>query len=1076
MRGKAAENIVSWGVFGILLATYWLTVAPSVSYWDCPEYVAAAWRLEIGHPPGNPTWMLVERVVTMLGGSGSHAALLVNLSSGLFTAFAAFFLTRIIFAGTGWISDALPPKRWKLLTQSVAAAVGGLSFGWCDSVWYSAVEAEVYAMSIFMTALCVWLMVKWAFCHSQPLSTRYLILLAYLFGLSLGIHQLNLLCIPALAIIWCIKRKVRVWWKVAAVFLLSLGVVGVILTGIMPSTIAIASEIEIFAVNTLGLPYLSGVAIYVVLLGISLLTALTATSRSNNRGLLAAAVFPAVFLSGIFIFSDNIALGAALSAIMALLLVRGHDFSARRLNICMWMLAMLLTGYSSYALIPIRGSIASPANSSLPGDPFSFAAYQAREQYGGAPLLYGHTPYSREMLREEFPDGSDKPTYRRTALERRHRVIVRKEDDARITDPYRMLTREDSAFNEKALAKKGDAYVVRSYSVKPVYTPELNMWFPRITSRDAADRQSFEDWTGMSPGTMKEVRISEVIDTAGNFNGRLLPDGTRSEKTGYRPTYGQSLKMLLSYQTGYMYFRYLLWNFMGRQNDEHSTGEVEHGNFITGIDTLDNLMLGADNMLPARIGRDNKGRNSYFLLPFLFGIAGIITLCRSGKRGHKACLATAMLFIMTGLAIVIYLNQSPGEPRERDYSFLGSYMAFAAWIGFGAFGLMRMAGRFAPLAAALPVFSTIWMCVENYDDHDRTGRHAASRIAANILNSLPQDAIIFVDGDNGTFPLWYAREVEGIRKDVRVINLAYLALPRYAATLMQDWDGSERIETTLGREDIIYGTLQFPKFSDRMTDSVVSAREMLLELADNPKEGCRYRKVWLNTPEGDSIPYPVGNLAKVKGGKGIDFRKLMIFDILSTNSGADKPRPVYWHRGLPARHFIGLDSLCTQGLFAVRFGRSESSDREREYLNTLHLLQSPVDLNREVYLDGIPAGRISTHRAALLMAASDMLRNGHTATALGLADAADSLMGSDSRSFTAVMEHDTLYSTRKEMTTLLRQLADSLQSGNGMADNDRAGKLRGRADILEREDSVYKMEWQRYYRTLPPRLRLKISR
>ena len=297
------ERAVSWGVFFILLVTYWLTAAPTVSYWDCPEYVAAAWKLEVGHPPGNPTWMLVERVITMLAPSGKWAALLVNLSSGLFTAFAGFFLAKTIFAAARWVIDALKPNRWQTLQCSVAAATGALAFGWCDSTWYSAVEAEVYAMSIFMTSLCVWIMVKWAFCHDRIMSTRYLILLAYLFGLSLGVHQLNLLCIPALAIIWGIKRGIRKWWKVAIMFLLSLIVVGCILVGMMPSTIALAAECELIGVNTLGLPYLSGVVAYVILLGVSLLTALTATSRSTNRGLLAAAVFPAIFLSGIFIFS-----------------------------------------------------------------------------------------------------------------------------------------------------------------------------------------------------------------------------------------------------------------------------------------------------------------------------------------------------------------------------------------------------------------------------------------------------------------------------------------------------------------------------------------------------------------------------------------------------------------------------------------------------------------------------------------------------------------------------------------------------------------------------------------------------
>ncbi len=1070
------EHAVSWGVFFILLVTYWLTAAPTVSYWDCPEYVAAAWKLEVGHPPGNPTWMLVERVITMLAPSGKWAALMVNLSSGLFTAFAGFFLAKTIFAAARWVIDSLKPNRWQTLQCSVAAATGALAFGWCDSTWYSAVEAEVYAMSIFMTSLCVWIMVKWAFCHDRIMSTRYLILLAYLFGLSLGVHQLNLLCIPALAIIWGIKRGIRKWWKVAIMFLLSLIVVGCILVGMMPSTIALAAECELIGVNTLGLPYLSGVVAYVILLGVCLLTALTATSRSTNRGLLAAAVFPAIFLSGIFIFSDNFAVGAALSAIASLLLVKGHNFSVRRLNICIWLLSMLLTGYASYALIPIRGDIPSPANSSLPGDPFSFASYQAREQYGGAPLIYGHTPYSKSILREEYPADGGKPIYKRIVLEKRHPIVAKREGNARISDPYNMLTHEDSVFNSKAMAKNGDAYVVRSYAVKPVTTPELNMWFPRITSQDPSDLPCFYDWTGMDENTMTKVPISEAVDSAGNFVNKVNAEDKRIPVTSYRPTYMQSLKMLLTYQTGYMYFRYLLWNFLGRQNDVHSTGEVEHGNFITGITPLDNAMLGAEDALPSWLGKENKGRNSYFLLPFLLSIGGIIFLIIWGKRGRKTCLATAMLFIMTGLAIVVYLNQAPGEPRERDYSFLGSYLAFSIWIGFGALGLLRLAGKYAPIASVIPIFTVVWMLVENYDDHDRSGRYAASHITANVLNSLEPNAIIFVDGDNATFPLWYSQEVEGIRKDVRVINLAYLSMPKYFASLMQDWDGSSGIKTTLTREDVIYGSLQFPKIAFSASDSIVSADTMFRDLANWEKKEIPYKYVWLKTGSGDSIAYPLQNLSRVAGGKALDFRKLIMFDIISTNAASRNPRPLYWHRSLAKRHYLGLDAHTSECLFARKFGSRNAAEREMGYLKGFKKLKAPNDLDREVYLDGTPAAQISYHRAGLLMAAKDMLRNGKLHSALLLANAADSLMGTDRNTYASINTLDSVFKTRKEISLIFKDLSDSLATSGDPSLRAKAKRIADKGIYFSRQDSLTNEEWKKYYRTLPPDLRLKISR
>lgn len=1067
---------MSWGVFCLLLLTYWVTCAPTVSYWDCPEYVAAAWRLEIGHPPGNPTWMLVERVITMLAPSGEYAARLVNLSSGLFTAFAGFFLAKILFAAVGWIISGIGKCRWPLLIRAVTALTGALCFGWCDSAWYSAIEAEVYAFSIFMTALCVWIMVKWAFCNDYVMSVRYLILLAYLFGLSLGIHQLNLLCIPALAIIWSIKRKVRVWWKVGFVFLLSLAVVGCILVGIMPSTITLASELELLCVNTLHLPFLSGVALYIILLGASLLIGIAGTSRSSNPGVLSVCVFPAVFLSGMFIFSRHIAIGAALSAIVSLLLVRGYHFSARRLNICMWMLALLLTGYSSYALIPVRGAIPSPANSSHPGDPFSFASYQAREQYGGAPLLYGCTPLSKPMVREEFDSQTGKPIYRKVLLERGQPVISRKERGARVNDPYGMLTAEDSAINQRAMSQDGDAYIVRSHSVQPVLTPELNMWLPRITSRDPMDFPAFSDWAGMTKDNMTEVEISQTVDSAGHSVTMLDSEGKRPRQVSYRPTYAQSLRMLFTYQIGYMYFRYLLWNFSGRQNDVHSTGEVEHGNFITGFMPLDNAMLGAEHALPRSLGSDNKGRNRYFMLPLLLGIVGLVCSLFMGKRGRKVCLANFMLFVMTGLAIVIYLNQSPGEPRERDYSFLGSYWAFALWIGLGAFALMRSAGKYAPLMAALPLFTALWMGMENFDDHDRSDRYVASNIARNILNSLEPDAILFVDGDNSTFPLWYAQEVEGVRKDVRVVNLAYLSMPQYVGSLMKDWDGSKKIDFTLRRGELIYGALHFPKLSDSIIEDTVSSALMLRELADSKNPVINHKSVWLKAVTGDSIVFPVSNLAKTPGSHSIDFRKLVMFDIVSTNTASSAPRPIYWHHSLPSRHYIGLDTLLHRDLFTWRIENKKAEDMSKSYNAVLDRFKAPNPEGEDLYIDEAPLTQICMHRAGLLGAAEQMLDSGKTETALRLALAADSLLGSHPRSYRPVRFKDSLFKSSVRIFGILDELADSLDISKDGELRKCARAVRMRARKLERADSLRNAEWGNYYRTLPPRLRFKVAK
>lgn len=1028
MLRRNACNAVGWGVFFILLLTYWLTVAPTVSYWDCPEYVAAAWRLEVGHPPGNPVWMLVERVITLLVPSGKYAALAINLSSGLFTAFSGFFLYRSLYMVLGWIfanREAAYPE----LIKTAAAATGALAFGWCDSAWYSAVEAEVYAMSIFMTSLCIWLMLKWVECNDSSRSTRYLILISYLFGLSVGIHQLNLLCIPAIVLIWGFKRGKGKWWKVLLLFLFSLFAVGVVLLVIMPGMIWLASVIELFAVNSCRLPFLSGVVLFIALMGIVLLAALYLT----------------------------------------------HRFNARRLHTLTWMVSLLLTGYSSYALIPIRGDVPSPANSVRPGDPFSFASYLSREQYGNSPLLYGRTPLSKPVLREEWT-AKGKPVYKRYLLKRTHPVWVRKQTGMTIGDKYHLLTHEDSVSNCELLKRRGDAYLKQGYLPKPVYTPELDMWFPRITSSDPVDFPLFDDWAGMTRDNMKRVAVSQAVDTCGNFVSKFGTDGKRVVEFSYRPTYWQSLRMFAAYQAGYMYLRYLMWNFSGRQNDYHSTGEVEHGNFITGFMPLDNAMLGAENALPDHLGKDNPGRNRYYMLPFLLGLFGLIWLLAQGKLGVKTDIVVFTVFMMTGLAITVYLNQSLGEPRERDYSFLGSFWAFALWIGFGAAGLMKACRQYAPIAMAIPIFCVVWMFKENLDDHNRSHRYAASAIASNILNSLPQDAILFVNGDNATFPLWYAQEVENVRTDVRVVNLAYLGTEAYTDALLRDWRDSKRLHCTLSRSAINSGTLHFTKFDNASTEAPLDALDVLrmLDSTRNPEIACK--SVYIRGIGMDTIPFPLVNLSKGSN-SSIDFRRLVIMDIIATNASDPTPRPVHWLRTLPENAYAGFKPFTSPSLFSQGLGNTSPEEREGEYLAVLKKLQAPNSLENEPYMDPLPAGQVSIHRASLLIAAKDMLRQGFTETACKLALASDSLIGRNCETYKAVHDGDSTFATSHEAARLFADIADSIRMKPVV--NVTRGNL-ARLDSISRELNgeveKRKKQWEIYKRTLPPRLRFKTSK
>lgn len=1074
-----AEPIVAWSSFFILLATYWLTVAPTVSFWDCPEYVSAAWLLEIGHPPGNPLWMLVERIVTLFAPSAEYAALAVNLSSGLFTAFAAFFLAKTIFRVALWVLLKLPRKNIPApLAAAGGALVGTLAFGWCDSVWYSAVEAEVYALSLFLTSLCVWLMTKWAGTSNRGDSWRLLVLIAYIFGLSIGAHQLNLLCIPPLALIWAVRRGIRSFWKLAFIFFLSLILVACILMGMMPSTIALAAEFELIAVNHLGLPALSGVAIYVATLGISLLAALFVISRSQNRVLMAITCFPSIFLSGIFILSNHYLAGLIISAIVAVLLVIGSNFKARRLYLSMWMLAMLLTGYSCYAIIPIRGSIPSPANSAMPGEPFAFASYLSREQYGSKPLLYGPTPFSKSILKEEF-NAEGKATYNVYDVKYGRPYIVPLEKDARLRHNSPSISRDDSISNAALISRNSDAYIVRGRKPTFTKTPELNMWFPRITSNNPVDIKSYREWLGMDSTSMTKLEISEAIDSAGNFVAKMDADGKRGNPIGYRPTYLQNAQWLLSYQTAYMYWRYLMWNFCGRQNDRPAQGEVQHGNFITGFSAIDNAMLGADDALPPFAGKENPGRNRYFMLPLLLGFIGIGWLLKSRRRGMQTCAVTAVLFVMTGLAITIYLNQDPGEARERDYSFLGSFLAYCVWIGFGAIMIAR---RFKSVwGFILPLAIPLWMLIENYDDHDRSDRYAAKYYAINILNSLEKDAILFAIGDNYTFPLWYAQEVEGVRTDVRVINLSYLNTAPYTANLMIDWRDSKALTTTLKRPDIIWEAFRSVKIplANRDTMPALEALEAMRS-AKAPSFPTRY--VTLKVAADSSAVFDLKNLAAT-GRSSTEFYKLMMFDILANASEGESPRPVYWFSVLNQERRLYTTQLCSKWIFGYRFGQLAANSVDSMIVNSANKFFAPNPIDKDVYMDHAPAIQVASMRGAIVSSAIHLLNRGKLDDALNLADKADILMGADPETFGNILVGDSAFSVRKNLGQLLINCADSLEvrakSESISAEKDnltaKAEYLKKRGQYHLSEYNLRKKAWSDYRKALPRRLRGKMS-
>lgn len=1071
-------EITSWTVFTLLLVTYWTTTPWSVSYWDCPEYVTGACGLVPGHPPGNPFWMLVERVVTMFSFTGIQPAVLVNLSSGLFSAGAGFLMVRSLFAVLSYILTRRKGESIAVyLLAAGGAATGALAFGWCDSVWYSAVEAEVYAMSIFFTSLTVWLMVRYAFCKDKGEATRILVLTAYILGLSIGVHQLNLLAIPALTLIFAFRKGIRGFLRLTSILFLSLCAVGCILLGMMPSTIRLAGEAELLCVNGLHFPFLSGAVLYVVLLFVSGITAIALSVKSGNRVMLFLATLPFLFLSGFFIFGGRYLLGFIISVVVAAVMVY-REKTARHLATLLMMAAMTLVGFSVYSVIMIRGGIHTPPNSALPDNPFSLLSYLGRDQYGSSPLLYGKTPYSKPLM-EEDTDSSGKARYSRLLLTKL-RPIYSPSGKGQALNPRKdLFNNEDSIFNAEAVASGSDAYVIDDYVVSPVYTPELDMWFPRITSSDPRDIKSFESWAGMRKDNMVKVRISETVDSAGNPVAKKDGSGVRQDKYGFRPTYLQSLVMFGGYQVGYMYMRYLMWNFSGRQNDISSTGEVEHGNFITGFPVIDNAMLGAEEALPPEAGRDNPGRNRYFMLPLLLGIIGMVWLYRRNREGKQTLTVITALFVMTGVAIVVYLNQSPGEPRERDYSFLGSFLAYAAWIGCGAVCLAiaiseiilgnaskrwkkNINGKAVALSIAagfVPGFAVVaLMFFQNHDDHDRSGRSVASDITANMLNSLDKDAILFVDGDNYTFPLWYAQEVEGIRRDVRVVNMAYLSMPRYAASVSLPWRDDKGVATTGSYEKIAHKAFFSVGFADSLRGDTVKATEMLRDLysMEKPEIKCRY--VSIPTDMGDSLVVDLKELARRDGYIPLMQRRLIMLDMIATNAESASPRPIYWQRSLSKRHYFAYLPAMSYDLLAHKWGKAAS---DSVIIGKAGMLRKPNGGKKDVYMDETPKSQISSQRAGVIVAGMKMLDNGNPEGALSMAQIADTVYGGPFPEYGNVVNSDTVFDVAVNL--------GNLYVNAGRAVGDSSAVDRGK-EIIDKE--IKRNErWTRYRRALPPRLR-----
>jgi hypothetical protein len=736
---KLINNISGWVVFLISAFTYLMTIEPTASLWDCGEFIASAFKLEVGHPPGNPVFMVMGKFFTLFaGGDVSKVAVMVNAMSALASAFTILFLFWTIthLARKILLKEEKDYNLGKIIAVMAAGIVGGLAYTFSDSFWFSAVEGEVYASSSLFTALVFWAILKWEDVADEKYADRWIILIAFLMGLSIGVHLLNLLAIPAIVLVYYFKKFEFSLRGLLISLTTSVVILALLMYGIMPGVVAISSKFDWVFTNTLGLPHNSGMVIHVILLFglliLSVIFSLTSANTTKN----AVFTIAALLFTGIWIISSSAFLNILVLLIVSVAAWYIAGKSRTVLNTALTSILVILIGYSSNAIIVIRSSAGTPLNENNPSNPFNLLYFLNREQYGQRPLFRGPV-YNAPVI--DYKEG--KPKY----------------------------------------ALENGKYKITGHDLEREYDPRFVTLFPRMWS-DQSDHQTvYEEW-----GKVKGTPI-QVVD----------PNGTK--KVIKKPTFTENIRFMFSYQFGYMYFRYFMWNFSGKQNDTQGTGGAVSGNWLTGIDFLDEPRLGTSD-LPADLKNDTSS-NKYYLLPFLLGIAGMFYQL---NRDNKNWGIILLLFVMTGIAIVFYLNQYPNQPRERDYAYAGSFYFFSVWIGLGVLALFEAISKLTGEKIAAPVAGILCllavptvMGVQNWDDHNRSGRYLARDVAFNYLNSCAPGAILFTNGDNDTFPLWYAQEVENKRTDVRVCNLMLLNTDWYISQMKNKTYQSDPLPVTL---------------------------------------------------------------------------------------------------------------------------------------------------------------------------------------------------------------------------------------------------------------------------------------
>ena len=1027
---KLVDNIFGWVAFIIAAFVYCSTIEPTASFWDCPEFITTAYKQEIGHPPGAPFFMLMGNFFTHFASDTTQVAKMVNTMSALLSAVCIMFLFWTIthLARKLIIGDWKEMTTSKLIAIEASGMVGALIYTFSDTFWFSAVEGEVYAFSSAFTAVVFWLILKWEDHADEPHSDRWLVLIAYMTGLSIGVHLLNLLCIPAIVLVYYYKKVPHANLKGSLLALvLSFLVVVAVLYGVVPGIITVGGWFELFFVNVLGCPFNTGEIVYIICLVASVIWGIYETynaSEKNEKKQNIAFVLGFGML-GIPFYGYGwtaVVCGIIVLAVLWLALtykrkkevVTGVDevtgiakkkmqrvplVTARIKNTALLCMLMLMIGYSSYALIVIRSSANPPMDQNSPEDIFTLGSYLSRDQYGDRPLLYGQAYTSQVAL--EVDGNMCKPVMQEGAP-----VYQRK---------------------EKASADEKDSYFVVSHKNKYIYAQ--NMLFPRMYS--SAHAQAYEDWMGGVDGT--EVPYDRCGE---NIMVKM-------------PSQIDNIRFFLSYQCNFMYWRYFMWNFAGRQNDIQGNGEPEHGNWISGFSFIDDQLYGDQSKLPDDL-KENKGHNVFYCMPLILGLIGLFwqawytrkrKIVKNGVEteevlpvGIQQFWVVFFLFFMTGLAIVIYLNQTPMQPRERDYAYAGSFYAYAIWCGLGVVAIldilkqkMKLNGTaISAIVAVITLLVPIQMASQTWDDHDRSGRYTCRDFGQNYLMSLQEKShpIIFTNGDNDTFPLWYNQEVEGVGTDARVCNLSYLQTDWYIDQMMRPAYDSPSVPITWPRLDFCSGTNEYVSVQPEAKQQILEFYKQDPENAkkqfgNEPFELKNILKYWVRSKNPDMHVIPTDTLyvtidkeaVKKSGmmmasdsipdkmvislaGKSALYKNdLMMLEMLAQSNWT---RPLYVALTVGQENYMNLgDNFVQEGLvnritpFTTNKPGAKNFDTEKTYHNIMTRFKFGNLKQKGLYLDETTMRMCYTHRSLLAQTALQLIAEGKKQKAINILKKAD---------------------------------------------------------------------------------------